>query len=75
MHGRAVITSVGDEVILPTPFYFNHEMAIEMAGCRVVRVPTDDHYQLRPRRHSRRDHERTPGDCHHFSEQSQAARF
>jgi aspartate/methionine/tyrosine aminotransferase len=36
----------GDEVILPAPFYFNHEMAIEMAGCRAVRVPTDDRYQL-----------------------------
>ena len=33
--------------ILPTPFYFNHEMAIDMAGCCAVRVPTDDHYQLR----------------------------
>ena len=40
-------TSPGDEVILPVPFYFNHEMAIEMAGCRAVRVPTDDRYQLR----------------------------
>ena len=29
------------------PFYFNHEMAIEMAGCRAVRVPTDERYQLR----------------------------
>jgi aspartate/methionine/tyrosine aminotransferase len=28
------------------PFYFNHEMAIEMAGCTVVRVATDDRYQL-----------------------------
>jgi len=35
------------EIILPVPFYFNHDMAIEMAGCRTVRVPTDDHYQLR----------------------------
>jgi aspartate/methionine/tyrosine aminotransferase len=47
MHAVLAITSVGDEVILPVPFYFNHEMAIEMAGCRVVRVPTDEHYQLR----------------------------
>lgn len=47
MHAVLSITSVGDEIILPTPFYFNHEMAIEMAGCRVVRVPTDDRYQLR----------------------------
>ena len=35
------------EIILPVPFYFNHEMAIEMAGCRAVPVPTDGHYQLR----------------------------
>ena len=47
MHAVLSITSVGDEVILPTPFYFNHEMAIEMAGCTVVRVPTDSRYQLR----------------------------
>ncbi|HUR35533.1 MAG TPA: pyridoxal phosphate-dependent aminotransferase [Vicinamibacterales bacterium] len=47
MHAVLAITSPGDEIILPTPFYFNHEMAIEMAGCRVVRVPTDDRYQLR----------------------------
>lgn len=47
MHAVMALTSPGDEVILPTPFYFNHEMAIEMAGCKVVRVPTDEHYQLR----------------------------
>ena len=47
MHAVLATTSPGDEVILPVPFYFNHEMAIEMAGCRTVRVPTDDHYQLR----------------------------
>lgn len=47
MHAVLAITRPGDEVILPTPFYFNHEMAIEMAGCRVVRVPTDERYQLR----------------------------
>ena len=47
MHVALAITSPGDEIILPVPFYFNHEMAIEMAGCRAVRVPTDDGYQLR----------------------------
>jgi aspartate/methionine/tyrosine aminotransferase len=47
MHAALAITSPGDEIILPVPFYFNHEMAIEMAGCRAVRVPTDDRYQLR----------------------------
>lgn len=47
MHVVMAVTSPGDEVILPVPFYFNHEMAIEMAGCRVVRVATDERYQLR----------------------------
>ncbi len=47
MHAVMATTSPGDEVILPVPFYFNHEMAIEMAGCRAVCVPTDDRYQLR----------------------------
>ena len=47
MHAVLALTVPGDEVILPVPFYFNHEMAIEMAGCRPVRVQTDAHYQLR----------------------------
>ena len=47
MHAVLAITAPGDEVILPVPFYFNHEMAVEMAGCRVVRVATDERYQLR----------------------------
>ncbi len=47
MHAILAVTEPGDEVILPVPFYFNHEMAIQMAGCRVVAVPTDDAYQLR----------------------------
>lgn len=42
------VTDLGDEVILQTPYYFNHEMAITMAGCRAVSVGTDDHYRLRP---------------------------
>lgn len=37
----------GDEVILPAPYYFNHEMAVRLAGCRPVPVPTDDRYQVR----------------------------
>jgi aspartate/methionine/tyrosine aminotransferase len=47
MHAVLAATMPGDEVILPVPFYFNHEMAVEMAACRVVGVPTDDRYQLR----------------------------
>jgi aspartate/methionine/tyrosine aminotransferase len=40
------ITQPGDEIILQTPYYFNHEMAIEMASCKAVLVPTDANYQL-----------------------------
>ena len=46
MHAIHAITNPGDEVILPVPFYFNHEMAIQIAGCTPVRVMTDDQYQL-----------------------------
>ncbi|WP_353930489.1 pyridoxal phosphate-dependent aminotransferase [Okeanomitos corallinicola TIOX110] len=42
------ITSPGDEIILNTPYYFNHEMAIKMAGCHPVLVATDENYQLIP---------------------------
>ncbi|MBW3625310.1 MAG: aminotransferase class I/II-fold pyridoxal phosphate-dependent enzyme, partial [Armatimonadetes bacterium] len=42
------ITDPGDEVVLPVPYYFNHEMAITMAGGTPVLVPTDEQYQLRP---------------------------
>jgi aspartate/methionine/tyrosine aminotransferase len=40
------ITQPGDELILQTPYYFNHEMAATIAGCHAVCVPTDSHYQL-----------------------------
>lgn len=43
------IADAGDEIILQTPYYFNHEMAITMANCRPVLVPTDDNYQLQPK--------------------------
>ena len=46
MNAILAVTDPGDEVILPGPYYFNHHMAIEMAGCRVVVVPTDGDYQL-----------------------------
>jgi aspartate/methionine/tyrosine aminotransferase len=36
----------GDEFILPTPYYFNQEMAVTIANCRPVLVPTDASYQL-----------------------------
>jgi len=48
MNAILAITSPGDEIILPTPYYFNHEMAIRMASCHPVLVPMDEQYQLCP---------------------------
>jgi len=41
------ICDVGDEVILLSPYYFNHEMAVTMASARPVVVETDENYQPR----------------------------
>jgi aspartate/methionine/tyrosine aminotransferase len=40
------IADPGDEFILPTPYYFNHEMAVTMANAVPVLVPTDANHQL-----------------------------
>lgn len=39
-----------DEFILPTPYYFNQEMALRMLGCVPVTVATDARHQLDPGR-------------------------
>jgi aspartate/methionine/tyrosine aminotransferase len=46
MNAVLAIGDEGDEIILPTPYYFNHEMAIAMAGLRTVAVPTTVEHQL-----------------------------
>jgi aspartate/methionine/tyrosine aminotransferase len=46
MNAVLAVTDPGDEIILPTPYYFNHEMAIVMAGANVVAAPTTPEYQL-----------------------------
>jgi len=46
MNAILTITEPGDEIILQTPYYFNHEMAIAVADCHAVSVLTDDNYQL-----------------------------
>jgi aspartate/methionine/tyrosine aminotransferase len=40
------IADPGDEFILPTPYYFNHEMAVTMTNGRPVLVPTRPDFQL-----------------------------
>ena len=38
----AAICTEGDEVILPTPWYFNHKMWLDMSGVRAIPLPTGD---------------------------------
>ena len=38
------IADPGDEVILLSPYFFNHEMAVEIAGCHPIVVATDDRH-------------------------------
>ena len=46
MNAILAIADPGDEIILQLPYYFNHEMAITIAGCKAVCVPTDENYRL-----------------------------
>lgn len=50
MNAILAITNLGDEIILNTPYYFNHEMAIAMTGCNPILVETDQNYQLQPQK-------------------------
>jgi aspartate/methionine/tyrosine aminotransferase len=50
MNAVLAILDEGDEVILPVPYYFNHEMAITIAGARPVAVPAGPGFQLDPDR-------------------------
>ncbi len=38
----ATLAAPGDEVILPTPWYFNHKMWLDMGGIAAVPLKTDD---------------------------------
>lgn len=46
MNAVLAVTDPGDDVILPVPYYFNHEMAVTMAGARPVPVQTTVDRQL-----------------------------
>ncbi len=48
MNAVLAVADPGDEIILQLPYYFNHEMAVVIASCKAVCVPTDDDYQLQP---------------------------
>ncbi len=38
----STLAGAGDEVILPTPWYFNHKMWLDMAGVKAVPLPTGE---------------------------------
>lgn len=40
------ITDPDDEVILPLPYYFNHEMSLTMERCKPILVPCDKSFHL-----------------------------
>jgi len=46
MNAILAITDPDDEIVLPVPYYFNHEMAVVMAGAKAVAAPTASDYQL-----------------------------
>jgi aspartate/methionine/tyrosine aminotransferase len=46
MNAMLAITDPDDEIVLLVPYYFNHEMAVVMAGAKAVAVPTMSDYQL-----------------------------
>ena len=46
MNAIFAIVDTDDEVIIPAPFYFNHEMGVMIAGARPVVVRTRADYQL-----------------------------
>jgi aspartate/methionine/tyrosine aminotransferase len=46
MNAILAIVDIDDEVIVPAPYYFNHEMGVVIAGARPVIVPTRPDYQL-----------------------------
>jgi aspartate/methionine/tyrosine aminotransferase len=46
MNAILAVADPGDDVILLAPYYFNHDMAITMAGCRTVAVATTPSYQI-----------------------------
>ncbi len=46
----AAATNQGDQVILPTPWYFNHKMWLDMAGVSTVPLPVQDNMLPDPER-------------------------
>ena len=48
LNAMFAIADPSDEIILPAPYYFNHEMAVRMLNCKPVCVATDKNFQIDP---------------------------
>ena len=70
MNAVLAVTDPGDEIILPAPYYFNHEMAIVMAGARAVAVADGRPLSARCAGDRRRNHATDAGCRHGVTEQS-----
>ena len=46
MNAVLAITDPDDEIVLLVPYYFNHEMAVVMAGAKAVAARTTNDYQI-----------------------------
>ena len=48
MMAMLTLVGPGDEVVLPSPYYFNHDMAVTLCGAKAVHVPLaeEDGFQL-----------------------------
>ena len=46
MNAVLAITDPDDEIVLLVPYYFNHEMAVVMAGAKAIAVRTTSEYQI-----------------------------
>lgn len=42
------LAKAGDQVLLPTPWYFNHKMSLDMLGVEAVPLPCSTEHQLIP---------------------------
>jgi aspartate/methionine/tyrosine aminotransferase len=66
----ATIAGPGDEVILPTPWYFNHKMWLDMSGVRAVALPQGAGLLPDPEDGRAGDHRPDPGHRARLAQQS-----
>ena len=70
MNAVLAITDPGDEIVLLVPYYFNHEMAVVMAGAQRRRGADDERLPARRPRDRGGDHAAHAGGRDRVAEQS-----